>query len=299
THLSDGRFIKTLSDPVALFTLELIEIWNVMELLTWYSTIFRIRPSQIVKNRVATFCGPYKIKTKEGPDDEVMKNKEKLCTRDDKLQTLNHAGSNEKMEAVHEIDCSFDDNKVSDAKIKESGKRDAVVSKNEEGIKWDEDSDERLNEENESVTLENSVASDVVYQVNDNEISQVPRDVQYDIPIKKSKTTLETPHPVKSEKTKHVFSCPTAWKKEAPNDSDENELNENLIEIQLKDIDMKPRIQVVGFNEKVVHENQFQDGNGRKDDHVGLTSHDWEVSDVDHQAVVEKEHKKELKVIEE
>nr|GEW99279.1 hypothetical protein [Tanacetum cinerariifolium] len=70
------------------------------------------------------------------------------------------------------------------------------------GIKWDEDSDERLNsnEENESVTLDNSVALDVIYQVNDNEISQVPRDVQYDIPIEKSKTTLETPHPVKREK---------------------------------------------------------------------------------------------------
>nr|GEZ70353.1 hypothetical protein [Tanacetum cinerariifolium]GEZ79013.1 hypothetical protein [Tanacetum cinerariifolium] len=123
--------------------------------------------------------GVDKIKTEEGPDEEVMKNKEKLCTRDDNLQTLTRVGSNEKIEAVHEIDCSFDDNKVSDAKIEESGKRDAVVSENEESIKWDEDSDERLNsnKENKSVTLENSVASDMVYQVNDNEISQVHIDV--------------------------------------------------------------------------------------------------------------------------
>nr|GEX08069.1 acetyl-coenzyme A carboxylase carboxyl transferase subunit alpha, chloroplastic-like [Tanacetum cinerariifolium] len=131
---------------------------------------------QIVKNEVATFRGPCrvtrrlmmmktnrnkhwirvrkilheecvhgvdKIKTEEGPDDEVMKNKEKLCTRDDNLQRLNHVGRNEKIKAVHEIDCSFDDNKVSDVEIEESGKRGAVVSKNEEGIKWDEDSDER------------------------------------------------------------------------------------------------------------------------------------------------------------
>nr|GFA78530.1 hypothetical protein [Tanacetum cinerariifolium] len=76
----------------------------------------------------------------------------------------------------------------------------------------------------------------------------------------------------------------------ATNDSDKDELYENLIEIQLKDIDMKPRIQVVGFNEKAVHENRFQDGNERKEDHVGLTSHDWEVSDVGLQAVVKKEH---------
>ncbi|GJR53322.1 40S ribosomal protein S29 [Tanacetum coccineum] len=91
-----------------------------------------------------------KIKLEEGLDDEVMKNKEKLCATDDNLQTLNHAGENEKMEAVHEIDCSFDDNKVSDAEIEESGKRDAVVSKNEEGIKWDEDSDESLNSDEEN-----------------------------------------------------------------------------------------------------------------------------------------------------
>ncbi|GJR65821.1 reverse transcriptase domain-containing protein [Tanacetum coccineum] len=91
-----------------------------------------------------------KIKLEEGLDDEVMKNKEKLCATDDNLQPLNHAGENEKMEAVHEIDCSFDDNKVSDAEIEESGKRDAVVSKNEEGIKWDEDSDESLNSDEEN-----------------------------------------------------------------------------------------------------------------------------------------------------
>ncbi|GJR40107.1 auxilin-like protein 1 [Tanacetum coccineum] len=152
--------------------------------------------------------GVDKIKTEEALDDEVMKNKEKLCTRDDTLQTLNNAGVNEKMEAVHEIDCSFDGNKVSEAEREESDKRDAVVSENEEGIKWDEDSDERLNsnEENESVTLANSEASDVVYQVNDNEISQAPRDVQYDIPIEKSKTTLETPHPVKSEKVEETVA---------------------------------------------------------------------------------------------
>nr|GEZ10270.1 hypothetical protein [Tanacetum cinerariifolium] len=80
----------------------------------------------------------------------------------------------------------------------------------------------------------------------------------------------------------------------ALNDSDEDELYENLIKLQLKDIDMKPRIQVVGFNEKVVHENQFQDGNGRKDDHVGLASHDWEVSDVGLQAVGEEEEDHEI-----
>nr|GEX87067.1 hypothetical protein [Tanacetum cinerariifolium] len=125
--------------------------------------------------------------------------------------------------------------------------------------------------------------------------------VDEELPLAREESLIEAHRDVERDRTVDmVFHYIQKWTRlnmylvgqqhresKAPNDSDQDEMYENLIEIQLKDIKMKPRIEVVGFNEKVVHENRFQDGNGKKDDHVGLTSHDWEVSDVGLQAVDE------------
>ncbi|KAL8200435.1 hypothetical protein R6Q57_011774 [Mikania cordata] len=76
------------------------------------------------------------------------------------------------------------------------------------------------------------------------------------------------------------------------NDSDENEMYENLIEIQLKDNDI---ITV----EKIVTEDWFKNDNGRKEDDLGSASNVWVDYDVEPEEATEKENEEEPKETEE
>lgn len=151
-----------------------------------------------------------KIKAEEAlKQDEKVEKKEKACAKDDNAQTLNHAEANENTDTIHEMDCNSEENRrlLNDHGREESKKGEEAVSENDgiekeqEGIKWDDDN-KRLssNEENESSTGENSEASDVAYQVDDNEILQATGDVQQDIPNEINEATPETLFTVKNGK---------------------------------------------------------------------------------------------------
>ncbi|KAI3665446.1 hypothetical protein L6452_44073 [Arctium lappa] len=142
-----------------------------------------------------------KIKAEEALEqDEKVKKKEKACAEDD-VQTLNHAGANENTDTIHEMECNSEENRklLNDHDREESKKGEEAVSENDgiekeqEGIKWDDDNKRpSSNKENESSTGENSEASDVVYQVDDNEILQATGDVQLDMPSERNEATPET-----------------------------------------------------------------------------------------------------------
>ncbi|KVI02854.1 hypothetical protein Ccrd_018851 [Cynara cardunculus var. scolymus] len=151
-----------------------------------------------------------KIKAEEAIEqDEKVKEKEKACAKDDNVQTLNHAAANENTDTSHGIDCNsvgnrilLNDNEREESKAgKEAVSENDGIEKEQEGIKWDDDN-KRLssNEENESTTGENSEASDVVYQADDNEILEATEDVQQDIPSERNEVTPETLFTVKNGK---------------------------------------------------------------------------------------------------
>ncbi|XP_071692388.1 uncharacterized protein [Rutidosis leptorrhynchoides] len=72
-----------------------------------------------------------------------------------------------------------------------------------------------------------------------------------------------------------------------PNDSDENESFENLIEIQLKDNGME-------IGENVVIENWLNNDNGRYGDEMGPASYVWEDYDVGLEEAIEENHEREF-----
>ncbi|KAF5762347.1 putative DnaJ domain, Chaperone J-domain superfamily [Helianthus annuus] len=94
------------------------------------------------------------------------------------------------------------------------------------------------------------------------------------------------------QETKEGFLREHTAVPKTPNDSDENEMYENLIEIQLKDNDILTV-------EKIVTENWLKnDINGRKGDDMGSASNAWVDYDVESEEATEK-NKEELKENEE
>nr|XP_043638606.1 auxilin-related protein 1-like [Erigeron canadensis] len=134
--------------------------------------------------------------------------------RDDNVQTINHTHANVEAETVHKVYCNTEEKKelLIEHEREDSEKREEAVSETSgiedghEGVKWDDDYT-RLNliEENESITRENSEASDVVFQMHDNEIVQDVADLKQDISCERNETIVETPCSVKVDECTQIL----------------------------------------------------------------------------------------------